>query len=308
MEWDERGVNRREVLGLALGAGMLGAAAAAEAQAEPKPRDEQTRRLLLIAGTQSHPPMQHEYNSGVLLLKQCLAGVPGLETRVALSGWPKDASVFDGVDAIFLYMDGGTRHYALKDDHMAKLGKLMDKGVGLGCCHYAVEVPVGPDATRFQGWMGGTYETNYSCNPIWKPEFTSLPKHVITRGVQPFTLEDEWYFNIRFRDDGVPVTPILTAIPSDKVRNGPYVSPRGPYDHIVRASGRPETMMWITERPDGGRGFGFTGAHYHKNWISNNFRKLVLNALLWIAKKDIVRGGVDSSITEEDLKHGLYGG
>ena len=59
------------------------------------------------------------------------------------------------------------------------------------------------------------------------------------------------------------ITPILVAKPSDEVRKGPYVSPKGPYDHIIADSGRDETMMWAFERPDGGRSFGFTGGHTH---------------------------------------------
>ena len=83
------------------------------------------------------------------------------------------------------------------------------------------------------------------------------------------------------------MTPILTATPSDEVRKGPYVSPRGPYEHIVAASGQVETMMWVMERPDGGRSFGFTGGHTHTNWGDPNQRRVMLNALLWIAKVDV---------------------
>ena len=45
--------------------------------------------------------------------------------------------------------------------------------------------------------------------------------------------------------------------------------------------------MWAVERPDGGRGVGFTGGHFHRNWRDDNFRKVVLNALLWICKVEV---------------------
>jgi putative membrane-bound dehydrogenase-like protein len=64
-------------------------------------------------------------------------------------------------------------------------------------------------------------------------------------------------------------------------------------------------MMWVIERAGGGRGFGFTGGHYHKNWGDDNFRKVVLNAILWIAHIDVPAGGVESKITEDDLKQNL---
>ena len=59
------------------------------------------------------------------------------------------------------------------------------------------------------------------------------------------------------------------------------------------------------ERPDGGRGFGFTGGHFHANWGNDDFRKTVLNALLWIAKADVPAAGVQSMVTGEELKQNL---
>src|ERR1041385_6530552 len=68
------------------------------------------KRILLIAGPPSHGPRQHEHNAGVLLLQKCLAGVPGLKTEVTQNGWPKDPAMFDGVDAVIIFADGGPRH------------------------------------------------------------------------------------------------------------------------------------------------------------------------------------------------------
>jgi hypothetical protein len=50
----------------------------------------------------------------------------------------------------------------------------------------------------------------------------------------------------------------------------------------------------VSENEGGGRGFGFTGAHFHKNWQEDNFRKVVLNAIAWIVKADIPADGVPS--------------
>ncbi len=61
-------------------------------------------------------------------------------------------------------------------------------------------------------------------------------------------------------------------------------------------AGQPEVVAWAIERPDSGRGFGFTGGHKHTNWGNDNFRRLVLNALLWTAKADVPAGGAVSSI------------
>jgi len=106
--------------------------------------------------------------------------------------------------------------------------------------------------------------------------------------------------------EGVKFTPILVAKPSDKTRNGPYVHPKGPYTHIQKAKGRSEALMWSVERPDGGRGFGFTGGHFHINWQNDNFRKTVLNALCWISKIEIPQDGIHSSpVNNQEIHENL---
>ena len=275
------------------------------------------KRIVLIAGRPSHPPGMHEFRAGSLLLQKALSGVPGIKVDVYDMGWPHkmvdgarvdDSSLLDTADAVLIYADGGKGNPAIQGDRMKVIDALAARGAGLGFGHYGVEVPAGVPGETFQRWIGGYYETNWSVNPMWKPEFSKFPTHPVTRGVGPFATHDEWYFNMRWAPEGTlkgRLTPLLVAKPSDEVRKGPYVSPRGPYDHIIAASGRDETMMWVLERPDGGRSFGFTGGHTHANWGDVNQRRVMLNALLWIAKVDVPKGGVQDKITAEDLTKNL---
>jgi hypothetical protein len=53
-------------------------------------------------------------------------------------------------------------------------------------------------------------------------------------------------------------------------------------------------MAWAYERPDGGRGFGFTGLHKHDNLGNSSMRTLLLNAVAWVAKLPIPERGVPS--------------
>jgi type 1 glutamine amidotransferase len=264
------------------------------------------RRLVIVAGKPSHPPLMHEFNAGCILLHRRLQNIPGLEVRLHLNGWPKNPEAFDGADAVFLYMDGGGGHPAIVPENLRLLGDLVKRGVSLGCAHYAVEVPADRGGAEFKDWIGGHYEHLFSCNPIFEAEFNSIPQHPITRGVTRFSIQDEWYFNMRFRPEMRQVTPILVTVPSDDVRHGPYVHPQGPYPHIVADKGREEIVMWAVERDDGGRGFGFTGGHFHVNWADDNFRRVVLNALLWLAKVEVPPGGVESAaVTDEELLENL---
>jgi type 1 glutamine amidotransferase len=150
--------------------------------------------------------------------------------------------------------------------------------------------------------MGGYFETFWSVNPTWEADFKELPKHPITQGVKPFKIRDEWYYNMRFAPSGV--TYILTAVPPDNTRMGKDDA-HGGNEFVRNNKGRGEHLAWAVERPDGGRGFGFTGGHYHKNWGNEDFRRLVLNALLWSAKAEVPEGGVQSEISEEDLAKNL---
>jgi hypothetical protein len=263
------------------------------------------KKIVLVAGRQSHGPGDHEFNAGVQLLNKCLASEKSVLSTFYLSGWPKDETAFDNADAILFYMDGGAGHPVIQGDRIQLIDQLAAKGVGLGFAHYAVEVPAGKGGDAFKRWIGGHYEHQYSVNPMWSPEYKAYPQHPVTRGVKPFSVLDEWYFNMRWAESAGGLTHILVDKPSDDVRDGPYIHPKGPYDHVKEASGRPETMMWTFERPDGGRGFGFTGGHKHKNWGDDNFRKVVLNALLWLARVEVPANGVESTVSEEDLKQNL---
>jgi type 1 glutamine amidotransferase len=241
-----------------------------------------------------------------LLLQKCLASVHGVQSVVYYNGWPTDPRAFDGADAIVLSMDGGAGHALIKDDHLLQLSTLMDKGAGLACLHWAVESTPAKGEKELVEWMGGAYEPNWSVNPTWTADFSTLPDHPITRGVKPFHIRDEWYFHLRFQEGLKGITPILTAVPPASTMNRPDGPHSGnPAVRQAVKNGESETVVWAFQRPGGGRGFGFTGAHYHKNWADDNFRKVALNGLLWIAHMEVPETGVESKISSTDLDQNL---
>src|SRR2546426_694751 len=97
------------------------------------------KKVVLLAGPQSHGPGEHEHRAGCLLLKSCLDKISGVTSEVYSNGWPQDEKVLEGADTIVLYSDGGGGHPALQLNHLQRLGELMKKGVGLVCIHYATE-------------------------------------------------------------------------------------------------------------------------------------------------------------------------
>jgi type 1 glutamine amidotransferase len=165
------------------------------------------KKIVLLAGRPSHPPGEHEHYAGCMVLASKLNLQPGFKAEVHRNGWPESDAAFDGADAVFIYCDGGDGHPAIRPERLRKLSELMARGVGLGTCHYGVEVPKGEPGDAWLKWTGGYFETFWSVNPHWDAEFTRLPSHPITRGVKPFKIRDEWYYHMRFRPDMQGVTP-----------------------------------------------------------------------------------------------------
>ncbi len=267
-------------------------------EVEP-PADFKGKKIVLVAGSKSHGPGDHEFFAGCAILMNLLKQTDGVWPVMARDGWPKNEKIFDGAAAMVFYMDGRGGHPVVQKDaqgdRMDRIQKLMDKGTGWVNLHYAVDY-LPKDGKRVLGWMGGYYEPDYSINPHWDAAVRSLPKHPTTNGVKPFVLRDEWYYHMRFKEDMKDVTPILTALPPDNTRTT---------EASKMNKGKPEHMAWAYDRPDGGRGFGFTGGHFHRNWGDENFRKLVVNAILWSAKVDVPKDGAKVEFDPADLNKNL---
>ena len=270
------------------------------------------KKIVFIAGTPSHEWGGHEHRAGCELLAKCLSESMGdkVEAKVytLTSGWPK-ADAFEGADAVIIYCDGGNGHPFIK--HADEIDALAKKGVGIGMIHYAVEPGDGtkqPDGrAEFLRWIGGYFETSYSINPHWKADITTFPDHPTARGVKPFTTNDEWYYHMRFRPNMEGVTGLISAVPPDSTRRGKDDAHGGNAEIRAGAGkGLTETMVWVSESKDpaynGQRGFGCTGGHVHWNWAQDDFRKAILNSIVWIAKVDVPANGVESKRpTVQDL-------
>lgn len=262
------------------------------------------KKIVFIPGKDSHGVGEHEYLGGCRLLAKLLnENVPGVKAIVTGQGWPTDTKVLDDADVIVMYCDGGVKHMIIPN--LAEMDRLMKKGVGLLDLHYAIEITKGEAGNFFLEWIGGYFETFYSVNPVWTAKFETLPRHPITNGVNPFEATDEWYYHIRFRKDMKNITPILSALPPASTLDRPDGSHSN--NEFVRRdvleNKNQQIMAWAYTRPNGGRSVGFTGGHTHNNWMIDDFRKLVLNAIVWMAKIKIPKNGIETptpSQTEMD--------
>lgn len=287
----------RQKLGLLLGLALIGLVSVSNLPAAEKTSTSGKKKIVLIHGKASHGYGGHAYGPAFRLLARMLnENVPTVQAVVIPED--EDLAPMETADAIMLGSDGGHLVKKLGD----RLEPLMKKGVGLGCIHYTVD-PTDPKAIqRLIAWIGGSYEQHWSVNPHWEADFKSFPDHPVAQGLKPFKSTDEWYYHMRFAPEMKGVTPILSAIPPERTRQG-RDGPHSGNPTVRSRKGKPEVVAWVYERPGGGRGFGFTGMHTHWNWAQDSFRMTVLNALVWIAGAKVPSDGVKTKTpTLEDLE------
>jgi hypothetical protein len=264
-------------------AGCIGPGLAETPSATPPPL------VLLVAGEPSHGPGEHRFPEGCALLADAL-NRSGLPLRAEVSrGWPAETTLARAATLV-IYSDGLDAHVAAKN--FAALRRHVDARRGLAVIHFALEPAPGELADLWLEKLGGRFEENFSVNPIWKPQ-AQLATHPITRGVASLEVEDEWYFHLRF---GPEITPLVQAVPPLDVL-GSSDGPRSGNAAVRRAiaARAPQTLAWCRE-DDGWRAFGFTGAHFHRNWSDDAFRTLALNAIVWTAGLDVPAEGIRSAL------------
>lgn len=264
--------------------------------AAPRVEAGDKKHVVFIAGKRSHGPGSHEHRAGSILLAEHLTkGMPGYTATVVTEGWPKDKSVFEKADAVVIYCDGGKGHVA--NPYVKELDPYMKKGAGFGCLHYGVETEDPEPRSYFMNWMGGFFEINWSVNPHWTIEQSEYTDHPVSGGLTKISIHDEWYYHMRFAKDMKGVTPIFSVVPpleTLKRKDGKHSGNPAVRAAVVERKEK-QPVFWTYERQGdykGGRGFGFTGGHFHKNWADDTQRRGVLNAIVWIAGGEVPDGGV----------------
>ncbi len=238
-------------------------------------------RILLIAGSKSAVSGVHEYPPACALLAKWLRGC-GLPVTVDVSlGWPQDPAKVAAADTIVIYSDGLAGNVAV--GHVAELRSRYDAGKGLAAMHCALKPENAEMAGLFDDALGGSSEPDGAEISMASPTRLVLGKHPSTRGIEPFDPGDEFCSPVRLRRD---IMPLLQASP--------------PADGMVPeglcAGSPPQTLAWVVSNSNLSRGFGFSGGHFHHCWTDPDFRKLVLNSIVWTAGVEVPDGGVASKV------------
>ena len=234
-------------------------------------------KVVFVGKEPDHPFGTHMYMHTGNMLSKCLALTNGVETIVS-QGWPKDTSVLDGASTIVIYTSPAAE-MLLDAPHRDQVDALMKQGVGLVTIHWASSIRkenvdrIGP---TWLSYLGGTWVSNVGLHTGKSPLKQLQPDHPISRGWKEYELHDEYYLNPTITD---AATPLLQ----------------------VTAQGRPVVVGWAYERPDGGRSFGTTLGHYYRNFQREEFRRMIVNAILWSAQVEIPQSGATVSLSEEHL-------
>ena len=259
------------------------------------------RKIVLLAGKKSHGPEGngiHDYPWSVRLLKVMLdnSSVRGL-VRVEFhqEGWPKNPETLDDADAIMVISDGrdGDKyeeapHFAAPE-RAAAIARQIARGCGFLTFHFSTFAP-DAYARQILEWSGGYFDWETDGKREWYSAIRTVEAdvelasrgHPILRGVKPFRLREEFYYNLRFDPADRALVPLLRV---------PALGGREPDGNVV---------AWARERPGGGRGFGTSCGHFYDGWKVPEFRKFMLNALVWCARAEVPAEGVEARYYEHD--------
>ena len=262
------------------------------------------KKIVLIAGPKDHgAPGAHEYVKDLELLKKCLDTSPnarGVATEIYVGslsdgvGQIRDAAtvVFhssgdaraDETHAIFPANNAKDPEATYSKSELRRIGqldRLMKRGVGIVVLHYSLIVENPRSREYLLDWIGGYHRSGQSQVKIDRGRATpATRKHPILAGVGPWTTDHEYYFNQYFAKSDRRVVPVLTSM-------------------LPSTAPKRQVIGWAVQREGGGRGFAFTGGHYHKNMQVEDYRRMLLNAILWTAKVPIPKEGVASSIVRK---------
>jgi hypothetical protein len=253
------------------------------AQTTPQATPSEKKRLLLLSqGPDGHAATTHEYDAGVRLLAKILSRVPNLETEIARAdgAWEEGPEKLRHADGVHLFLSQGAKWIHEEPRRIEAFAQLAARGGGLSVLHWGMGTREPQYIEGFVKLFGGCHGGPDRKFKIVETEVRPSEQHQILRGIGPFRIHEEFYYELKFIEAKQNLKPIVT-VPID---------------------GSPQTVAWAWERGDGGRSFGFSGGHFHRNWELPEFRRLVAQGILWTMKLPVPDEGMNVDVPADDLK------
>ncbi|MFL5339991.1 MAG: ThuA domain-containing protein [Gemmataceae bacterium] len=243
---------------------------------------EPPKKLLLVSqGPDGHPPQTHEYVAGLRIVKKCLDPVGSLEivSVRADEPWAEGPELIERADGVVLFLCEGAKWAQADPKRSEALNRLAKRGGAVTGLHWGIGTKDAKNIDGFLKLVGGCHGGPDRKYQVLEAQAKPNGQHPIAAGIPPFTVRDEFYYQLKFARTG-KLEPVLR----------------------VEIDGREETVAWAWERPDGGRSFGFSGLHFHENWRKPEYRRLVAQAVLWTLGKPFPADGLKVEVSDEDLK------
>jgi type 1 glutamine amidotransferase len=229
-----------------------------------------TRVLLLWQSPDGHPKNTHEYQLGQKILKRELDKFTALEVTLACADdpWKEGPELLAKAGGVVLFVSEGAKWVSANPDRLAAFQALAKRKAGLSVLHWGMGTKDAKNIAAFVDLFGGCHGGPDRKYKVLQTDAKIANKeHPITSGLADFKARDEFYYQLKFAKTK---TPLLN----------------------VTIDGESYPVAWALEREGGGRSFGFSGLHFHENWQTPEYRRLVTQGVLWTLELPIPKDGI----------------
>lgn len=278
-----------------------------------KAQNVPTKVIYFLAGPKDHAGEEgsgrHETRRDLLVLQHCIDSISNVKGVKIITKFSYKRSALDiedlkGVDAIIVECSAegsskerahplfppsaDTRTYDKETlAYLAQLDSLHKAGMGIMVLHWGITTTNQKATQYYLSWFGSASLSGYTRNPLgfWSVSPIEAAKnHPILRGVGPWNYKDEIFSRMVVNPGDPYRTDLLT----------------GAIQKSNQGAAEPLGIATAYDK-NGARGVLWGGMDYHSALLNENYRRFVLNAILWTAGIDVPKGGAKSTATQLQL-------
>jgi hypothetical protein len=285
-------------------------------------QEQKTKVIYFLSGLKDHPAGvgRHEVAKDLLVLQDCIKQAYNIKGVKIVTKYIDARSALDVDDIkdaaaiivesssasssqkrthpIFPPLPPGQKNYDKATlDYLSQLDALHQAGMGIMILHWGIAVnneqnPAARD--YYLKWFGETAMEGYTQNPLgfWTvTPIKSAEKHPILSGVHRWIYKDEIFSHLVVNPGDPYRTDLLTG-ESPQTNQSEFGSPKG----VISPRG-------IASAYENGkaRGILWGGQDFHSALLNDDYRRFLLNAIVWTAGIEVPKGGVKSHATQLQL-------
>ncbi len=285
-------------------------------------QEQKTKVIYFLSGLKDHPAGvgRHEVAKDLLVLQDCINKATNIKGVKIVTKYIDARSALDVEDLkdaaaiiveassasssqqrthpIFPPLAPGVKQYDQKTlDYLSQLDALHKAGMGIMILHWGIAVnnEQNPTARNYYlSWFGESAMEGYTQNPLgfWTvTPIKSAEKHPILNGVHRWTYKDEIFSHLVVNPGDPYRTDLLTG-ESPETNQSEFGSAKG----VISPRGIASAYEKGSER-----GILWGGQDFHSALLNDDYRRFVLNAIVWTAGIEVPKGGVKTSATELQL-------